>query len=112
MLRFAFSPRFEGQAGYMLAAGAVAVVFVVRLALQQILGDTAIFILFVPVILITAIAGGIGPGILALALSLAGGSLHCWNSRGHMGAKCCLLPGRADHRMDGRDATPRTPINR
>ena len=72
MLRFAFSPRFEGQAGYMLAAGAVAIIFVVSLALQQILGDTAIFILFVPVILISAIAGGIGPGILALALSLAG----------------------------------------
>ncbi len=56
----------------MLAAGAVAIIFVVSLALQQILGDTAIFILFVPVILVSAIAGGIGPGILALALSLAG----------------------------------------
>jgi two-component system sensor kinase FixL len=42
LLQFAFSPRFEDQAGYLLAAGAVAVVFVIRLALQPILGDAAI----------------------------------------------------------------------
>src|SRR5690606_26951623 len=36
---------------------------------------TALFILFVPAILIAAILGGIGPGLLALALSIAGSFL-------------------------------------
>jgi two-component system sensor kinase FixL len=72
LLQIFFSSRFEGPAGYLLAMAAVALAFAVRLALQGALGNTAVFILFVPVILISAVAGGIGPGLLALALSLAG----------------------------------------
>ncbi|MCH4559158.1 PAS domain-containing sensor histidine kinase [Mesorhizobium jarvisii] len=71
-LQILFSPRFEGLAGYLLAVAAVAVVFFVRLMLQAALGNSAVFILFVPVILISAIAGGIGPGLVAFALSLVG----------------------------------------
>lgn len=64
------SRRFEGTAGYLLAAAAVAIVFAVRVLLQHTLGDTAVFILFVPVILMAAVTGGAGPGLLALVLSL------------------------------------------
>lgn len=72
VLRAIFSSRFEGRAGYLLAVAAVGVVFVLRLALHSTLGDTATFILFVPVILVATIAGGMGPGLLAFALSLVG----------------------------------------
>jgi two-component system sensor kinase FixL len=72
LLQAVFSRRFEGRAGYLLATVAVGIIFVVRLALLGALGDGAVFILFVPVILVAAIAGGIGPGLLALALSFAG----------------------------------------
>ncbi len=68
-LRAVFSSRFEGKAGYMLAVAAVAAMFVLRLALQSFMAGTAVFILFVPGILLAAMAGGIGPGILALVLS-------------------------------------------
>ncbi len=50
----------------------VAGIFGFRWLLQGVLGSTATFILFIPVILIAAIAGGMGPGLLALALSLIG----------------------------------------
>jgi len=71
-LQAIFSRRFEGGAGYALALVAVVSVFSARLLLQGVLGDTATFIVFIPVILVAAIAGGIGPGLLALFLSIAG----------------------------------------
>ncbi|MDX3972542.1 PAS domain S-box protein [Shinella sp.] len=71
-LQAIFSRRFEGGAGYTLALVAVATVFSARLLLQDVLGDTATFIVFIPVILVAAIAGGMGPGLLALFLSIAG----------------------------------------
>ncbi len=71
-LQAVFSSRFEGNIGYALAAGVVAIIFIVRLTLHSVLGGTATFILFVPGILLAAIAGGIGPGLLALVLSLLG----------------------------------------
>ncbi len=71
-LQLVFSRRFEGRAGYLLAGAAVATSFALRLGLQDALGNAAIFVLFVPVILVAVIAGGIGPGLFALALSLAG----------------------------------------
>jgi len=67
-----FSHRFEGKAGYLLAIAAVAFIFLFRILLQNTLGGAAVFVLFVPVILVAAIAGGIGPGLLALILSLLG----------------------------------------
>lgn len=70
MLQAALSSQFEGIRGYVLAAAAVAGSFLIRLALQGPLQDRAIFIMFVPAILITSIAGGIGPGLSAVGLSL------------------------------------------
>ncbi|RWB73060.1 MAG: PAS domain S-box protein [Mesorhizobium sp.] len=49
----------------------VAVVFVIRLGLSSILGTTLAFVLFIPAILIAAILGGIGPGVVAALLSFA-----------------------------------------
>jgi len=71
-LQAVFSRRFEGWPGYLLAAAAVAIAFLIRFPLQGSLGHGAIFILFVPAILVAAIAGGIGPGLFALALSICG----------------------------------------
>lgn len=71
-LQAIFSRRFEGRAGYALAFLTVGAVFAFRWLLQGILGNTAVFTLFVPVILVSAIVGGMGPGLLALILSLLG----------------------------------------
>lgn len=69
-LGVAFSRRFEGPAGYGLAVAAVLLALAVRLALQGMLDDRALFALFIPAILIAGFAGGIGPGVVALVLSL------------------------------------------
>lgn len=71
-LHAVLSRRFEGKAGYLLAIAGVAVMFAIRLALNNFLGSTSTFILFVPAILASAIASGLGPGLIALVLSLAG----------------------------------------
>ncbi len=84
LLQAIFSRRFEGRAGYSLALISVASIFGIRWLLQGVLGNIATFILFIPVILIAAIAGGMGPGLLALTLSLvsatfiAGASATIW----------------------------------
>lgn len=54
-----------------MALVSVAGIFGIRWLLQGVFGNTATFIVFIPVILIAAIAGGMGPGLLALALSIA-----------------------------------------
>ena len=69
-IQMAFSRRFEGYAGYLIAFAAVALAFAVRLALHDILENGAVFILFVPAILVASIAGGFGPGLAAVALSV------------------------------------------
>ena len=66
-----FSRRFEGPTGYLLAALGVAVALGIRLSLEGLLGDRAILLLFIPAILAASIAGGIGPGFLAILLSTA-----------------------------------------
>src|SRR6516225_1292525 len=55
---------------YALAPVAVALAFVVRLALTPILGDASPYLLFVPAVLIAAGLGGLGPGLLATGLSV------------------------------------------
>ena len=82
LLQMIFSRRFEGWVGYLLAAALVAVVFAVQLALQQVLVGQIAFILFVPAILAASIAGGIGPGLLAVALSFAGALYIGWHGAG------------------------------
>lgn len=69
-LQLILSRKFEGLNGYVLAILAVATAFAIRLALQGYLDQTAVFILFVPAILAASIAGGIGPGLAAVLLSL------------------------------------------
>ena len=71
-LQAVFSRRFEGKAGYTLAVAAVLAVFALQVALSDIMNDVAICVPFLPVVLVAAILGGLGPGVLALVLSLAG----------------------------------------
>lgn len=71
-LQAVFSRRFEGVAGYLLAPLAVAIAFSTHFAVQDFLAHKAAFILFLPAILVASIAGGIGPGLVAVILSLSG----------------------------------------
>ena len=70
LLQAALSPHFEGTRGYILALVAIAIAFLIQLALQTLLEDRAAFTLFIPAILITSIAGGVGPGLAGVLLSL------------------------------------------
>lgn len=70
-LQAVFSRRFEGKAGYILGVAAVFAVFALQLALSDIMNEVAICVPFLPVVLVAAILGGLGPGALALVLSLA-----------------------------------------
>src|SRR5690606_20746519 len=54
-------------------AGAVAVAFLVRLAVDPTLGERAPFLLFVLPVVFTVLASGRGPAILAVFLSLLAG---------------------------------------
>jgi two-component system, LuxR family, sensor kinase FixL len=55
---------------YTLAPAAVAVAFLGRLALTPVLGDASPFLLFIPAVLVASGLGGLGPGLLATALSV------------------------------------------
>ncbi len=74
LLQLIFSRRFDGKVGYFLAAYLVAVAFVAQFALQSLLVDRVEYIVFIPAILAASIASGIGPGALAVGLSLVCGS--------------------------------------
>jgi two-component system, LuxR family, sensor kinase FixL len=65
---------------YGLAALAVGVAFSVRLALEPILGDASPYLLFVPAVLVAGGLGGLGPGLLATALSIPLGLIAIMNS--------------------------------
>jgi PAS domain S-box-containing protein len=60
--------------GYGLAVVSVAAVTAVRLLLHPVLGDAAPLILFFLAVTVSAWYGGLGPGLLATALSAAAGS--------------------------------------
>lgn len=72
LMQAVLSRRFEGRDGYVLAALLVAAACLVHFVLQDLLDERAAFTLFTPAILVASIAGGVGPGVLAVALSLAG----------------------------------------
>jgi two-component system, LuxR family, sensor kinase FixL len=78
--------RFEGVNGYILATVTVAAAFLARFLLQGLLDERATFALFTPAILVASIAGGIRPGILAVALSLFGAVLLYGLQIGQSGA--------------------------
>lgn len=64
-------PIWRACFGYSLALSCVAVAFGVRLLLQPLLGSQAPFMFFVPAVVAAGALAGIGPGLLATALSLA-----------------------------------------
>src|SRR5262249_42820035 len=55
---------------YALAPAVVAIAFLARLALTPVLGDASPYLLFIPAMLIASGLGGLGPGLLATALSV------------------------------------------
>ena len=57
-------------ASYLLAAGLVALAFVLRAIVGPTLGNQALYLFLMPPVLITGIVGGWGPGLLATALSV------------------------------------------
>ncbi|WP_445206880.1 PAS domain S-box protein [Aminobacter sp. Piv2-1] len=62
------------MAGYLVAFLTVAAALLVRIVLQDVLAERAAFTLFVPAILLASILGGIGPGLLSVAMSVFAGS--------------------------------------
>lgn len=64
--------------GYAFAATAVLLAFLLRYFLMGVLDDRAIYILFIPPILLAAVTGGIGPGSLAVLLSICSAS-YLWS---------------------------------
>jgi two-component system sensor kinase FixL len=56
--------------GYTFAASAVLIAFVLRYFLMGVLDDRAIYIIFVPPILLASLTGGLGSGTLAVVLSI------------------------------------------
>lgn len=56
---------------YAIAIGAVSATFAIRLALDPLLDGHPVMVLYVPALLISAIYGGLGPGLLAGVLSIA-----------------------------------------
>lgn len=66
------SPR-SAAAHYGLAVAAVGLLFLLLLGLGPLLHGHGAFLLFIPAILLAAGVGGLGPGLLATALSLVAG---------------------------------------
>lgn len=58
---------------YGIAIAAVLVCLAFRLAIDALVGDWAMVILFVPAVLVSAVMGGLGPTLVATALGLAAG---------------------------------------
>jgi two-component system sensor kinase FixL len=58
--------------GYGVAVVSVAVLVIIRLMLQPVLGDHSFYLIFIPAVLTASALGGTGPTVLAIALSLIG----------------------------------------
>ena len=69
-IRFPFI--YSGEKAYLVAFSVVAFAFLVRILLHGFLADSATFILFVPAILMAAMIGGAGPGLVSVVLSVIG----------------------------------------
>lgn len=69
-VRGLLSARLEGVAGYLLAIAAVALCLFLRLLLNGLLHDNSAFMTFIPAVLLAAVTGGKGPGMLAGVLSV------------------------------------------
>jgi two-component system sensor kinase FixL len=66
---------------YAIVIPIVAAAFLIRAALQPLIGNEALFLLFVPAVLAVAFVGGFGPGVVATLLSLAVGDLFFLGQR-------------------------------
>jgi signal transduction histidine kinase len=60
--------------GYLIAVLTVVLALLVRMLLRPLLGDASPFLLFTPAVAITALYGGVWPGVVATALSTGVGS--------------------------------------
>jgi two-component system sensor kinase FixL len=72
-LKEAMSSPQSAATHYWLAVGAVAMLLLLRIGLGPWLHGHGAFLLFIPAILLAAGAGGLGPGLVATALSLISG---------------------------------------
>ncbi|WP_342643948.1 PAS domain-containing sensor histidine kinase [Rhodoligotrophos ferricapiens] len=70
-----FLGRFGPPAGYAAAIILVGLLGPVRVLLDPLLHDRPLLVLFVPAVLAASALGGLGPGLLATALSLAAAAL-------------------------------------
>src|SRR5215471_11018838 len=68
-------------ASYLWSAALVGVGFVLRLALAPTLGNQALYLFLVPPVLVAGVLGGMGPGLLATALSLV---LHFYGTGAYL----------------------------
>jgi two-component system, LuxR family, sensor kinase FixL len=59
----------RSASNYLIAIAAVAVAFAIRVALDSVLEEQALFLFFVPAVLIASVVGGFGPGFAATAIS-------------------------------------------
>ena len=89
-LHTVYSRQFEGWSRYALAAVAVGAAFAILLALDGRLPNHTGIMLFVPAILLVAVVGGAGPGLLATILALLG-AYHIGGLDGDMPAQLLLL---------------------
>ncbi|HEU4673860.1 MAG TPA: GAF domain-containing protein [Candidatus Limnocylindrales bacterium] len=64
--------RQRRASGYVAAIAAVALIAVLRLAAEPVLGDRALFLPFVLAVAVAAWIGGAGPAVLAIVLGAAG----------------------------------------
>ncbi len=65
-----FAAQVGGWRGYALAVGITLVAALIRLAIAPLVGDQAVFAVFIPAALFAALAAGPGPGVLCVILSI------------------------------------------
>lgn len=76
------SPTWDRAVRYALAVGAVGLALVCRMALSPFLGSGSAFITFFPAVMLAAVLGGLGPGLLATALSTVAVGYWVFPSKG------------------------------
>ena len=70
------SARWASVPSYLIAVAAAGIAFGLRFAFNPFLDEQAIFLFYVPAVLIASVVGGLGPGLLATGLSFLLGLSH------------------------------------
>lgn len=70
------SARWASVPNYLIAVAAAGIAFGLRFAFDPFFGEQAIFLFYVPAVLIASVVGGLGPGLLATSLSFLFGLSH------------------------------------